>query len=73
MKIKTQLSLLIVGIALLPVLCATSLPLYHYFTSPQRYLIKSFKEVRSIESIKLTEDDWDELDDLDDDFDDEDW
>ncbi len=61
MKIKTQLSLLIVCIALLPVLCATSLPLYHYFTSPQRYLIKSFKEVRSIESIKLTEDDWDEL------------
>ena len=61
MKIRTQLSFLIIVLIILPVLCLTSLPVYHYMTSNQRYLMKGYKEIRSLGNFNLPEEDWDLL------------
>lgn len=58
MKIRSQFNLLIVGIVLIPIATITILPVYHYMSSPQRILLKGYKDIRSIRELNLTEDDW---------------
>ncbi len=61
MKIRTQLRLLILFMVLVPLLCAMSLPLFQYINSPQRYLLKGYKDVRKLEGLDISEDDLDKL------------
>src|SRR5574344_270941 len=61
MKIRTQLNCFIVGIVIVPLLCAILIPVYHYFSSPQRYLLKGYQEIRELGSINMSENDWDDL------------
>lgn len=61
MKIKTQFSVLIVLIVLLPLLCMISIPVYHYVTSPQRYLMKGFRNVQRLGEFNLSENDMNAL------------
>lgn len=58
MKIKTQLSLLIAGIIIVPLFFIIVLPLYHYYTSPQRILLKEYETLREIGSNSMSENDW---------------
>ena len=61
MKIKTQFTILIFAIAMIPLAVAVSLPVYHYLTSPQRYLMKGFREVSRLNKTNLTSDELDEI------------
>lgn len=61
MKIRTQLRLLILFMVLVPLLCAMSLPIFQYVTSPQRYLLKGYKDVRKLEGLDISEDELDQL------------
>ena len=61
MKIKKQFKFLITGIIIVPALCIILLPLYHYFSSPQRFLLKGYREIRSVNSDSMTENEWDIL------------
>ena len=61
MKIRTQLKLLIIFMAVMPFFCAISIPVYHYFSSPQRFLLKGYKAIRAMNEIDFTDDDWDDL------------
>jgi len=61
MKIRTQLNLLVLGMVLIPFACLTAIPVFQYFTSPQRYLLKGYKEIRALNGIDLSEDDWNNL------------
>jgi signal transduction histidine kinase len=63
MKIRTQLNCFIVGIILVPLLCAILVPLYHYYSSPQRFLLKGYQEIRQLGTINMSENDWDDLKD----------
>ena len=64
MKIKTQFTILIVAIALIPLVCAVSFPIYHYLTSPQRFLMKGYKEIKKLNIPNITDSDLDEIHDL---------
>lgn len=55
MKIKSQFLLLLIAIALIPLGSAMLLPLYHYFTSPQRYLMKGYNQVRKLNETNLSD------------------
>lgn len=61
MKIKNQFKFLITGIIIVPALCIILLPLYHYFSSPQRFLLKGYNEIRNVNSDSMTENEWNEL------------
>ncbi len=61
MKIKKQISLLITGIILLPVISMIVFSVYAYLTSPRRFLIKSYDEVRKLNEADLSEDNWDRI------------
>src|SRR5574344_1158000 len=61
MKIKTQLNLFIGGIIIVPLLCMIIIPVYHYFSSPQRFLLKGYKEIRAIGNMNMSETDWQDL------------
>ena len=61
MKIKTQFTILIAAIALVPLACAVSFPIYHYLTSPQRYLMKGYKELKKLNRSGLSESELDEI------------
>ena len=63
MKIKSQLTCFIIGIIIVPLLCILVLPTYHYLSSPQRFLLKGYDEIRSIGSMNMTETDWDDMKD----------
>lgn len=58
MKVKTQLNLLIICIVAMPVIAMMTLPTYHYFTSPQRYLLKDYAQYKKSNDIDLSEDQW---------------
>lgn len=61
MKIRTQLQLLILFMVLVPLLCALSFPVYQFITSPQRYLMAGYKEIRKLEGLDISTDDLDLL------------
>lgn len=61
MKIRTQLSLLILFMVLVPLLCAIFLPVFQYVSSPQRYLLKGYKDVRKLEGLDISGDELDKL------------
>lgn len=61
MKIRSQLTLLILGIVIIPLLTLCLLPVYHYMNSPMRFIMKDYKQLRRVEAMDLTEKDWDEL------------
>lgn len=61
MKIKNQISLLITGIIILPTLCMILFPIYTYYNSPRRFLMKGYKEIRKINEAKLSESDWNQI------------
>ena len=61
MTIKKQFTLLITGIITVPALCLIFLPLYHYFNSPQRYMLREYNEIRESGFDTMTENDWEEL------------
>lgn len=61
MKIRTQLNWFIFGIIIVPLLCMFIIPTYHYFNSPQRFLLKGFNELRNLGYTNMTDTDWDEL------------
>ncbi|MCR5724591.1 MAG: HAMP domain-containing histidine kinase [Treponema sp.] len=46
MKIKNQLRLFLIGVIAVPPICALFLPIYHWYTRPERMLINSYKQVR---------------------------
>lgn len=54
MKIKTQLRIFLVGVILVPILAAVTLPVYHYLTRPDRMLIEGYKQVRQIGQLPLS-------------------
>ncbi len=58
MKIKNQFKILIAGIIFIPMLMAITLPLYHYISSPQRYLMKGYKQIRQLDNVNLNENEW---------------
>ncbi len=58
MKIRTQLNVFILGIIVIPLASVIFLPIYHYINSPQRYLLKSYKQIRKINGQELSENDW---------------
>lgn len=61
MKICTQLKLLILFMVLVPFFCALSLPVFHYLTSPQHYLLNGYKQIRDLDRLELSDRDWNEL------------
>ena len=61
MKIKHQISILIAGIIILPILCLILFPIYAYFSSPKRFLMKGYEQVRAINEQNFSEDDWDKI------------
>ena len=61
MKIKNQISLLITGIIILPTLCMILFPIYTYYNSPRRFLMKGYKEIRKINEANLSENDWNQI------------
>ncbi len=61
MKIRSQFTLLIFAIIIIPLVCAVSMPVYHYFTSPQRYLMKGYKELRKLNQFNLSESELNEI------------
>src|SRR5574344_538478 len=61
MKIKTQLNIFIAGIIVVPLLCMIIIPFYHYFSSPQRFLLKGYQEIRAMGNMNLSETDWEDL------------
>lgn len=61
MTIKKQFHLLLAAIIVIPLLCAAFIPAYHYFTSPERILIQSYREMRKTDELHLSENDWKEL------------
>ena len=61
MKIKNQISILIAGIIILPILCLILFPVYAYFSSPKRFLMKGYEQIRAINEQNLSEDDWDKI------------
>ncbi len=64
MKIKSQLTILICGTVLIPLICAIVLPAYHYFSSSQRYLLRNYNSIRFSDNFNesthanLSEEDW---------------
>ena len=61
MKIKTRLSILILVIVLVPVSALLAISLYHYYSSPERFLIKGYREIRALGGIDLSESTWNEI------------
>lgn len=61
MKIKRQFVTLIVAIAILPLFFAVSLPFYHYLTSPQRFLMKGYNDIRNLHEDAFSKSEWDEI------------
>ncbi len=55
MKIKTQLRVFLIGVILVPILAAISIPLYHYITRPERILFDGYKQIRSLEEVPLSQ------------------
>lgn len=54
MKIKTQLRIFLIGVVLVPILAALTLPAYHYLTRPERLLIEGYRQVRKMSEFPLS-------------------
>ncbi|MBE6354161.1 HAMP domain-containing sensor histidine kinase [Treponema sp.] len=63
MKIKTQFRILILIIVIIPLTAVISLPVYHYLTSPERYLMKGYREVKKLGNLSMSENAWEEIKD----------
>lgn len=54
MKIKTQLRIFLIGVILVPILAAISIPFYRYLTRPDRMLLDGYKQVRKLGEMPLS-------------------
>ncbi len=61
MKIKNQFRILIIGIVTVPLLLMISVPIYQYQTSPERLLMRTFKNVESKAPYPLSSKNWEAL------------
>ena len=61
MKIRSQLMQLVVFMVFIPIACLMVFPVYKYVSSPQRHLLKGYKEIRALGNIDFTEEDWSNL------------
>lgn len=61
MKLKNQFRLFILGTITVPLLCAITIPMYHYFTDPERILLQDFTNAKRIQSYPLSDDAWNAL------------
>ncbi|MBQ9494533.1 MAG: HAMP domain-containing histidine kinase [Treponema sp.] len=61
MTIRRQFNLLLASIIIVPLLCVSFIPLYVYFTSPERMLIHNYKSFKRTDMIQLSDNDWDIL------------
>src|SRR5574344_799746 len=59
MTIKNQFKLFILGILIVPTLCMISLPVYHWFTSPERLLLRDVQQVQKMPELAFTDRAWD--------------
>ena len=64
MKIKNQFRLFILGIILVPTVCALTILLYHYLTRPERTLINGYKQVRRLSEFPVSKRDFAVLRDM---------
>ena len=64
MKIRNQFRLFTIGIIAVPLICALLLPLYHYFTRPERTLIKGYKQIRKLSEQPVSKRDFAVLSDM---------
>lgn len=55
--------LLIVFMVFIPFACMMVVPAYRYLTSPQRHLLKGYKEIQALGNLDFTEEDWSVLKD----------
>lgn len=58
MKIQKQLSLLVLFMVFTPFACILAIPIYQYINSPQRHLLKGYKEIQALGNLDFTEEDW---------------
>ncbi|MCR5763461.1 MAG: HAMP domain-containing histidine kinase [Treponema sp.] len=58
MKIRSQLVQLIIFMVFIPFACMLIFPVYQYISSPQRHLLKGYKEIRALGNIDFTDKDW---------------
>ncbi|MFA6855694.1 MAG: HAMP domain-containing sensor histidine kinase [Treponema sp.] len=61
MTIRRQFHLLLAAIIVIPLLCASFIPIYHYLMSPERVLMHGYREIRSTDELQLSENDWNKL------------
>lgn len=61
MTIKSQLRILIFVVVIIPLTAIILIPVYHYLTSPARYLIKGYQEVKALSNLDLSQTEWDEI------------
>ena len=61
MKLKKQVLVLILGVIVIPLVIVTALPLYVWGTSPNRYLMKGYKEIHKMGNLDLSDNDWEAL------------
>ncbi len=54
MKIKDQFKWFILGITAVPLLCVTFIPVFHFFTRPERSLISGYKQIRQMTELPMT-------------------
>jgi signal transduction histidine kinase len=55
MKLKNQLSILVTGIVVLPLLTAAIFSLYMYFRSPRRFFPRGYYEIKRLNELNLAE------------------
>lgn len=61
MKIRNQFRLFILGIILVPLICAIFLPVYHYITRPERTLINGYKQIQKFSEQPVSQRDFEVL------------
>ncbi|MCR5218749.1 HAMP domain-containing sensor histidine kinase [Treponema sp.] len=61
MTIKSQLRILILIVVIIPLTAIITLPVYHYLTSPARYLMQGYEEVKELGSIRMSDNEWAEV------------
>ena len=61
MKIRHQLRAFIIGMIIIPIICSASVPLFLFILSPERVLMKGYKEIRKLENLEMENEDWEVL------------
>lgn len=61
MRIRTQFQILIILIVSIPLFCATFFPMYSYFTSSDRLVVKAFIQQKKQQDQSMNKSEWNEL------------